>query len=192
MMRFDRMIAAAVLGMLLVAPAAALAGDAGGTSVTEPRRERRDERRDRVLERIEVLRTARLTQALDLDTAAADKLFPVLHRFAEKRNGAVKQRWSALRGLSAQLRSEQPDPGQVSRLLDQVVEAKKAYDSAGVEEFQALRGVLDPVRLARYYKAQIEFERDLRRWVGEARGGRGGERGERMRERMRERLREGE
>src|SRR3954466_5160937 len=113
-----------ILAVLLVLPAAANAGPfrdrarAGGARPAAGAD--MEDRRAKIMERIETIRIARLTSELNLDPAGAEKLFPAIQPFAERRKKAMRERLESLRGLKEQLDDEEPDPKEVGSLLDRV------------------------------------------------------------------------
>lgn len=147
------------------------AGAAAPAAAQSPRRAGSDEgRRARLIERIETVRIARMTEALSLDPATAEKLFPAIRPFSERRAEIGRERWTALRGLKKELEGETPDAKRVSALLDQAMEARRALHALEEEEYEVLRKILEPVMLARYYAFHREFERDVQGIVREIKG----------------------
>jgi Spy/CpxP family protein refolding chaperone len=132
------------------------------------------ERRAKILDRIETVRIAKMTDALNLDSATAEKLFPALKPFSDRRATALKEKMQTMQALKRQLDSPAPDAAAVSALLDTMVANQKAFGEIGQEEYVALKKVLDPVTLAKYYKFEIEFERQVGQLIRQARGGGGG------------------
>lgn len=157
----------ALLTILLLAPSfPASAAEARevvvvkGKSVTEEEAAR--ERRERVMNRIETVRIARMTEELDLDPADAERLFPAIRPFNERRADATRSRGAAGKVIKEELQKGEPDPAVLAEALDRFAAAQKAFDEAGEEEYVVLRKLLDPVTLARYYQFQREFEGAVR------------------------------
>ena len=185
---WKRWMLAAVLAAGLVGPGAARAergeGERGGAQGEGGEAPPPGHRREKVLKRIEMLRAARLTEELDLDEATAGRLFPLLHRFSERRAALSRERGEIKRQVKAEFGAEKPDPAKVAKHLDRLAALQKDLAGAWTEEYEALKGVLDPIQRARYYKFQKEFEGEVRQLIRDVR------RSRTMRREMRERWRE--
>ena len=129
-----------------------------------------EDRRAKIMEKIETIRIARLTSELNLDPAGAEKLFPAIQPFAERRKKAMRARMESMRTLKEQLDTETPDPKEVASLLDRVVGNEKEFADIRQDEYQALKKVLDPISLAKYYRFQVEFEKNVGQLIRQARG----------------------
>ncbi|MCK6529236.1 hypothetical protein L6R50_17335 [Myxococcota bacterium] len=123
--------------------------------------------RERLLERVEVVRTQAILRALDLEAPQAEGLFPVLNAFSERRKVLTEERWVLNREVAAALRGEPPDPARLAGIMDRVVANKRATLDVEIGEYDALKRQLDPVRLARYYDASVRFEKHMRKLIGE-------------------------
>jgi hypothetical protein len=143
-----------LLVLALSLPAAALAGDRANKPM-DP------ERRAKVMDKIDTIRIAKLTEALELDAAGAEKLFPVLRPFQERRRAAHGQRFDALRSLEGQIEVEKPDEKAITKTLDDLMTANREIAAIAEDEYKALKPVLDPVSLARYYRFQTAFEKKI-------------------------------
>lgn len=143
------------------------------------------ERRGKVMDKIDTIRIAKLTEALQLDAAGAEKLFPVLRPFQERRRAAHSQRFDALRSLQEQVESEKPDQKAITKTLDDLMAANREIAGIAEDEYKALKPVLDPVSLARYYRFQAEFERRIGELIREIRGAQGDGAGGGLRDRKR-------
>lgn len=125
-------------------------------------RERMDpERRAKVMDKIDAIRIARLTEALELDAAGAEKLFPVLRPFQERRRAAWGARFDALRAIDDALEAERPDDKELGKQLDALMASNEEIAKIAEDEYKALKPVLVPVQLARYYRFQADFERKI-------------------------------
>lgn len=142
----------ALLTALLLAPSLpALA--AGGPDA---------ERRARVMDKIETVRIARMTDELALDPATAEKLFPAIRPFAERRAEATRTRGEAGKRIRDELEKGEPDAKVLTAELDRFAAAQKKFNDANEEEYVVLKKILDPVMLARYFQFQREFEGAVR------------------------------
>lgn len=165
-MRFLRIRTFLPAALALVAlPAGALAAG--------PRADAISDRRARVLDRIEAVRIARMTEALDLDSKTAEKLFPALQPITKRRRAALEERLVTMRDLRQQLNADSPDAKQVAGLLDRMASNQKEFCDIQQGEYKTLKGILDPVTMAKYYKFQIEFERQIGQMIRGVRQGGG-------------------
>lgn len=119
-------------------------------------------RREKMIQVIETVRIAKLTEALELDTEAAEKLFPVIRPFNERRAQAGKARMEAMQGIRREMEGDTPDPKKIADLMDSFAAAQRDWAKVGDEEYTALKKILDPITLARYYRFQMEFEREVK------------------------------
>lgn len=154
----------AFLFLAFLVPSVALAGRGEGGGPPDP------ERRAKVMEKIETIRIAKLTDALQLDAKSAEKIFPLLRPYNERRRTALGARWEAMRSIEEQLDGEKPDPKVISGLVEDAMKANRELADVAEDEYAALKPVLDPVALARYYRFQIEFEKRIGELIREIRG----------------------
>ncbi len=129
------------------------------------------ERRERVMNKIETVRIARMTDELELDSATAEKLFPAVRPFSERRAVATRARGDAGKVLKEELEKATPDAKILTAELDRFAAAQKDFNDASEEEYAVLKKVLEPVTLARYYQFQREFEHEVRGLLNEFRDG---------------------
>ena len=141
------------------------------------------EKREKLMERIDAVRVGKLTEELELDSALAEKVFPVLRPFQQRRREALEKRMTSMRAVKQQLDAETPDEKVIAGELDALAAATKQLNDVAEEEYAALKPVLDPVRLAKYYRFQLQFEARLGELIREVKGGK-------AREILRERLRD--
>lgn len=177
-----RLILAALIVLL---PAAALSAPPPGPKRTGPHVVD-PARREKIMEKIDTLRVAKLTDELELDSQTAEKLFPVLRPFQERRREAMRTRMESMRVVKEQLDAEKPDEKVVAGELDKMAEAQKALHDVAEEEYAALKPVLDPIRLAKYYRFQLKFEARVGEMIRDIKSGEGGGGGP-FRERLRDR-----
>lgn len=157
-MRIHALLLTFAFGLTLSLPAVARAGA------------RDPERRAKVMDKIEAIRIAKLTDALELDAAGAEKLFPVIRPFQERRRAAYARRFDALRALDKELEIGKPNEKALITGLDDLMEANREIAAIAEDEYKALKPVLDPVSLARYYRFQAKFERKIGELIREIRG----------------------
>jgi hypothetical protein len=110
-------------------------------------------------ERVQALKVAFITNALNLSSAEAEKFWPIYNEYQDKREAARKQLqadYKIIREQSDQLSSEE-----LTRLGDEIV-ALKIKDAALVSEMhEKLKKVLTPVKLAKLYVAEEDFKKRL-------------------------------
>jgi len=124
-------------------------------------------KRERIRQRIETLRMWELTRALDLDEATAAKLFPLLNRYAKKRQELEKGIQADLSGLREALKNR--DQERIRELLDQLEDRHRALQQLNDEERAELKKVLTLEQQAQYILFQQRFNREIRRLINEAR-----------------------
>lgn len=146
----------------LLLPSIALAGRGDGEG-PDP------ERRAKVMEKIETIRIGKLTETLQLDPKSAEKVFPVLRPFNERRRAAQSARWDAMRAIGDQLDSAKPDEKAISVLIEDAMKANRELAKIAEDEYAALKPVLDPVLLAKYYRFQMDFEKRIGELIREIR-----------------------
>jgi len=127
------------------------------------------ERRAKVMEKLETIRIGKLTEALQLDSKSAEKVFPLLRPFNERRRTATSARWDAMKAIGEQLESAKPDEKVIATHLDDAMSANRDLAKIAEDEYAALKPVLDPVVLARYYRFQMDFEKRIGELIREIR-----------------------
>lgn len=148
-------------------------------------------KRDKVKQRIRIMRAMVLTEQLDLDEATAGKLFPVLDKYDDVLAKLMAER-AALRDKLATARTS-AKPADISAALDLLVANQRARWTAEEQRFADLRAVLTPAQAATLLDLLPEVDRKILRALRGARadapdgaappgprrrGGRGGAAGE--------------
>lgn len=126
------------------------------------------EQRERLRKRIETLRIWKLTKALDLDEKTAARLFPLMNRHDRERAEVEREIKESMKNLRKALRVE--NEGKLSGLLEKLRNSHKALQGLNDEEREDLEKILTVKQQARYIIFQQEFNREIRRIIGEARG----------------------
>ena len=117
-------------------------------------------KRERVKQRIRIMRAMVLTEQLDLDEATAGKMFPILGRYDDELAKLLGERAS----LRAKLdRARTGAAGDINRLLDQLVANQRARWSAEEQRFADLRALLTPVQAAKLLDLLPEVDRKILR-----------------------------
>ena len=144
-----------------------------GADVDDPAANRGN-KRDRVKQRIRVMRAMVLTDQLGLDEATAGKLFPILHRYDDALAKLLADR-AALRDKLAVARKG-GKPGEINAALDQLVANQRTRWQTEEQRFADLRVVLTPEQAAELLDLLPEVDREILRGLRGAGAGRPGRR----------------
>lgn len=110
-------------------------------------------------ERVQALKVAFITKALDLTAAEAEKFWPIYNDYQDKRETSRKQMQLDLKKIKEQ--SNQLSPEELQKLADEIV-SLKIQDAALVSEMNGkLKSVLPPKKLALLYVAEEDFKKEL-------------------------------
>lgn len=134
-------------------------------------------KRKRILRRIRTIRAWRLTEALDLDTQTAARLFPILNRFDVQFAKISKQAGQVRRQMRRSMRGGNPNAAQLNALINQMVKIQRASWSLREARFRAVRKVLTPAQAAKILIILPEIDRRIRRQIRQAMRGQRGRRG---------------
>ncbi len=117
--------------------------------------------------KIQAMRMARLTQELDLDEAAAAKLFPLVNRHDEKVNALMEDRGKIMRTLEQSVREGKEDglPG----LLEKLGEIEKAVHQADEATHAKVREILSASQAAKFFVFHEKFHGEVREFLEGAR-----------------------
>lgn len=126
------------------------------------------EHRERVRERIKTMRMWKLTEALDLDEKTAARLFPLLNQYHNRREETEMRIKEDVVSLKNALHER--DRAGITALLGAVEEKHQSLERLRDEERQRLKEILTLEQQAQYLIFQIEFRRDMKRMIAEARG----------------------
>ncbi len=147
--------------------------EARGADEPAAAQDTREEKRERILRRLEILRATRLAEELKLDAVTEARLLPLVKKFADKRADLTRKRGLLLKDIKAEMDASAPDGGKLTRLMDQAAAMGKEIHGAWQEEYSALKGTLTPLQLARYYRFEKEFQKDVRHLIRDVRKGKG-------------------
>ncbi len=126
----------------------------------------RGAKRDRVKQRIRIMRALVLTEQLGLDDAGAAKMFPVLDRYDDEVARLLAERATLRTRLAAARRASKPV--EIGALLDQLVANQRARWTAEEQRFADLRGLLTPEQAATLLDLLPEVDRKILRGLQRA------------------------
>lgn len=125
---------------------------------------------ERIEKKIEALRMWKVTQALDLDEKTSAALFPILNDFNKKRVGAERGMQQNVQGLKKALGNKAT--GDLKGILEEIEKRHQELQKVKDEERSAVKKVLSLEQQAKYVLFQLDFEREIRKMIEEARQGR--------------------
>ena len=122
-------------------------------------------KRERVKERIRMMRAMVLTEQLDLDAATAEKMFPILARYDDDLAKLLGERKQLRRQLAAARKRGGPA---LDGLLDKLVANQRARWAAEEQRFADLRRLLTPEQAADLLDLLPEVDRKILRGLRDA------------------------
>lgn len=125
-------------------------------------------KRDKIKQRIRVMRAVLLTEQLDLDEATAGKLVPILNRYDDVLAKHLADRAAARDKLAAARKGGKP--AEINAALDAVIANQRARWQTEEQRFADLRAVLTPEQAAELLDLLPEVDREILRGL---RGGPG-------------------
>ncbi len=168
-----RMIVVVYMAVLALPAAAQQQGVPGPAQRREERPS--DQQREEVRKKMEVIRMARLTEALKLDEKTAAKFIPAITSLDQKRRTLLMENHETLREMRGLLAAQPPDTGKLKAAINRIEKNQREILSLRNKEFAAIRENLTVEQQARYLLFHQEFQREMRGLVEEAArsGGRG-------------------
>ena len=110
-------------------------------------------------ERVQALKVAFITKALNLTSAEAEKFWPIYNEYQDKREVVRKQLQADYKIIREQ--ADQLSPEELTRIADEEV-SLKVKDAALVSEMhEKLKKVLPSKKLAQLYVAEDDFKKWL-------------------------------
>jgi len=110
-------------------------------------------------ERVQALKVAFITKALDLSSAEAEKFWPIYNDYQDKREASRKQLQLDYKKIKEQ--ANQLSPEELQKLADEIV-ALKIKDAALVSEMnEKLKIFCHRKKLAQLYVAEEDFKKEL-------------------------------
>ncbi len=129
------------------------------------------EQMEKVRKRVETLRMWKLTEALNLDEKTSAKLFPILNKYDKKRYELEDALKNGMRELRESLRERHEE--RLKKILNRLEEDHKALQSLKQEEWSELKKMLTIEQQAKFIIFLVEFEKEVRKLIAEARERRG-------------------
>ncbi len=129
------------------------------------------EKRERVEERIRMVRMWKLTDALDLTEERAAQIFPVLNRFERLRSELIRENHKAINKLRKALQADPVDEEGLTPLVNRIGETRRELLRIHDEEAAALKKFFSLEEQARYLLFQISFEREIHKIIAESKRG---------------------
>jgi len=128
-----------------------------------------EKKREKIRKRIELIRMWKLTEELDLAEETGAKLFPILHKYDEKRVTLQKERQKIMRQLRKVLEDAATSDEAIEAAMDNLEKNALAASDLIRQQREELKGVLSPRQQARFILFQMEFHREIRKIIAEAR-----------------------
>jgi Spy/CpxP family protein refolding chaperone len=126
--------------------------------------------RKQVGERIRVMRIARLTEALQLDEAQAQRFFPILTKYDQKLQPIHQMQADLTRQLAQEASLPRPNEQKINAAIEELLRLRQQAQAIETERIREVRKVLTPVQQARLVLALPKIERQLWRQVRRAMG----------------------
>lgn len=127
------------------------------------------EKREEIRKRIELIRMWKLTEELDLTEEIGGKLFPILHKYDEKRMALNKERDGIMNQLRKALENEASSDEAIEGVMDKLEKNTLAELDLMRQQRKELKGILSPRQQAKFILFQREFHREVRKIIAEAR-----------------------
>lgn len=131
------------------------------------------EQREEIRKKIEAVRVWRMTEALKLDEKTAAKFIPVISSIEQRRAELMREQMDAMRDLRQGVALQRPDEKRLKAVIDKIELNNREMMKLMEKEIEAAKDYLTIEQQARFLLFQHEFQRDMRRMINRARGGRG-------------------
>jgi hypothetical protein len=125
--------------------------------------------REEIERKIEVAWAWRLTDAVGLTPEQAEKVFPLLREFRDKRRELTKDKDDIILELSAYLDTGESQEARLEDALSELNRVHEELHGLEVEQIQQLRETLTTEQVARFVVFQEEFKRTIREIVEQRR-----------------------
>jgi Spy/CpxP family protein refolding chaperone len=126
--------------------------------------------KQKMKDRVELIKMWKLTEALDLDQETAMKLFPLLNDFDGKKLALRKKRGATMKQMNEELKKEATDSAALRRMIEEFKKNERDLTELRMERIDALSKVLSDEQIARMIALAPKIESRIRELVGEARG----------------------
>ena len=120
------------------------------------------EEREKVKERISMIRMWKMMEVLDLSREQSEQLIPVLVGLEERRKELFQDRGRTMKELRNTVKGENPDVDVLKGLMGRLQKNHEDLEGLYKEEMRAVSEVLDLTQQARYLIFKENFERELR------------------------------
>jgi hypothetical protein len=127
------------------------------------------EKREEVRKRIQLIRMWKLTEELDLTEETGAKLFPILHKYDEKRMELHKERHTIMNELRKALENVATTDEVIEAVMEKLNENTLAASDLIRRQREELKGILSLRQQAKFVLFQREFHREIRKIISEAR-----------------------
>ena len=126
-------------------------------------------RAEKVRERIRTVKIWKLTESLDLTSEQSEKFFPIYNTYQDDRMAIEKERFQTLRELKTLLDQENPPDKEITAMLDKL-DSFDGKSQANQQQFRkGLKDILTTNQIGRLYVFEMEFMKQLRDIVKDAR-----------------------
>ncbi len=125
--------------------------------------------RERVRERIEMMKMWKLTEALDLDEQTAQKLFPLLNTYEEQNRQLRQKRTGLIKQMQAEIGKEKADPAALKKLVDEFKKNELEITRSRNQQIDDISTVLSEEQVAKLIVFVPQFEKNVRNMMGEVR-----------------------
>ena len=133
-------------------------------------REPSDEERERMMDRVRLMRMYALTEALELDEAIAAKLFPYLREGDRAVEALHEQKRTFKKQLREMARADAYDEKAVVKLVRGISELDIAIAQEHAKQLQGLSRILDAEKQVKFLLVRGRFEGEVRDMIRQERG----------------------
>ncbi len=135
----------------------------------EPGTRNETRKRERVRDRIELMKMWKLTEALDLDQETAAKVFPLLNAHNEEHRKLREKRYEIISALKQESEKDQADTRVLRSLLNNFKENERAMVELRNKKLDDLSKLLGEEQVAKLIVFVPQFEREMRELIWETR-----------------------
>jgi Spy/CpxP family protein refolding chaperone len=128
-----------------------------------------EQQREEVRKKVEAVRLARMTEALQLDEKTAAKFIPAITAIERKRRALMKENQETTRELKIMLHANPPDEAKLKAAISAIEKNRHEISSLREKEFNAAKDNLTATQMARYLLFNQEFQKEMRGMVEGAR-----------------------
>lgn len=125
--------------------------------------------KQKMRERVELIKMWKLTEALDLDQETAAKLFPLMNEFDQKQRALRQKRGETMKQMKEEIDKDASDPAALRSLIDGFKQNERDMTEMRIQRLDALSKVLTDEQVAKMIALVPKFERRIKELIGEAR-----------------------